>query len=57
MTEKLALVLPDGYSVTDPTGFKFKTGNISDIISALLPYVFVLAGLIFFLYLLREYPS
>jgi len=44
--EKLALNLPGGYSVEDPGGFKFTEGNIGDIINALIPYIFALAGLV-----------
>lgn len=33
-------------------GFKFTSGTIGDIISALIPYIFVVAGLILFGYLI-----
>lgn len=32
--------------------FKFKTGTLGDVISALLPYVFAIAGLILFAFLI-----
>ena len=50
--KKLALTLPDGYTIGEPEGFKFGEAKISDVISALLPYVFVLAGLILFGFLI-----
>jgi len=43
--KKLALDLPGGYSVTEPEGFKFIGGDIGEIINALVPYIFALAGL------------
>jgi len=32
--------------------FKFKTGTLGDVISALLPYIFVISGLILFVFLI-----
>lgn len=43
--EKLALDLPGGYSIQGPEDFKFTGGDIGDIINALVPYIFALAGL------------
>jgi hypothetical protein len=55
--DKLALTLPgikeeETIQIQEPTGFKFSDGTIGDIISNLLPYVFVLAGLGLFVYLI-----
>lgn len=50
--KKLALDLPGGYSVEEPEGFKFTGGTIGDVINALVPYIFALAGLILFIYLI-----
>ena len=51
--EKLALILPNGYEIQDPIptptgagGGKPRFGNIGDIINALIPYIFALAGII-----------
>lgn len=50
--QKLALKLPGDYEIQPPPGFKFAGGTIGDILSALLPYIYVLAGLILFIYLI-----
>ncbi len=50
--KKLALTLPGEYTIGEPEGFKFGEAKIGDVISALLPYVFVLAGLILFGFLI-----
>jgi hypothetical protein len=42
---KLALAFPGGYSVEGPSGFKFAGGNLGNIINALVPYIFGMAGL------------
>lgn len=42
---KLALVFPGGFQINGPAGFRFENSSVGDIISWLLPYVFVLAGL------------
>jgi hypothetical protein len=44
------LILPGGERIVDPIGSRFT--NIGDIISALLPYIFVLAGLTLFILLI-----
>jgi hypothetical protein len=53
---KIALKLPGpggGVSIQEPPGFKFGgEAKIGDIISALLPYIFVLAGLVLFIFLI-----
>ena len=49
---KLALTFPGGETIQEPEGFKFSGGTIGDIITKLLPYVFVLAGLGLFVYLI-----
>jgi len=46
--EKLALALPGGYHIDDPEGFEFTNKTLGDVITALLPYIFVLAGLLLF---------
>ncbi|KPJ70290.1 hypothetical protein AMJ51_02325 [Microgenomates bacterium DG_75] len=46
--EKLALTLPGGYSIADPEGFAFTNQPLGEVITALLPYIFVLAGLLLF---------
>jgi len=52
--KKIALTFPGGETIEGPTGFKFggKETTIGDIISDLLPYIFVLAGLGLFVYLI-----
>jgi len=50
--KKLALKLPGDYEIQPPPDFKFPGGTIGDILSALLPYIYVLAGLILFVYLI-----
>lgn len=50
--KKLALELPGDYEIAPPSGFEFTGATIGDIITALFPYIFVLAGLIFFVYLI-----
>ena len=51
--KQFALTLPgmEG-EIREPKDFKFKESNIGDIISALLPYVFVIAGLTLFILLI-----
>lgn len=49
---KLALTLPGGSKINEQDTFKFKEGNIADILSALLPYIFTLAGLVLFIMLI-----
>lgn len=54
MTDKFLAQVVDFSTITNqalPT-FKFKTAKLGDIISALLPYIFVLSGLIFFVFLI-----
>jgi hypothetical protein len=48
--EKLALSIPGGYSVEPPSGFVFtgEKANIGAVISALIPIVFSVAGLLLF---------
>lgn len=51
--KKLALILPGTEKeITEPVGFKFKDANIGDIISALIPYIFTIAGLTLFILLI-----
>ena len=50
--DRLALTLPGGSKIEDPENFKFKEAKIGDILSALLPYIFVLAGLTLFILLI-----
>jgi len=50
--KKLALDLPGDYEIESPEGFSFAEGTIGDIITDLLPYIYVLAGLILFIYLI-----
>ncbi|OGV89601.1 hypothetical protein A2Z41_02635 [Microgenomates group bacterium RBG_19FT_COMBO_39_10] len=51
--KKLALNFPGGGEpINDPTGFKFASGNIGNIINALVPYIFALAGLALLLVLI-----
>jgi len=45
-----ALILPGGERIVNPVGSKFR--NIGDIISTLLPYIFVIAGLALFIFLI-----
>jgi hypothetical protein len=53
---KLALTLPGKCNgeciINPPPGFKAEFTSIGTIISALLPYLFVLAGLMLFVYLI-----
>ena len=50
MSEKLALTLPGGTKISDPTNFKFSSGNITDILNSLVrDYVFYLAGILLLL--------
>ena len=49
---KLVLTLPGGSEIKEQDTFKFKEGNIADILSALLPYIFTLAGLVLFIMLI-----
>jgi len=51
---KLALTLPGNETINYPTNFKFgsQTSTLGDIISALLPYIFVIAGLTLFILLI-----
>lgn len=48
--KKLALTIPGGYTIEAPYGFKFtgEDATIGAVISALLPYIFSIAGLILF---------
>jgi len=51
--KKLVLTLPGTEKeITEPINFKFKNANIGDIISALIPYIFTIAGLILFIMLI-----
>ena len=50
--KKLALTFPGGETIEPPTGFEFTGGDIGDVISALLPSVYILAGLLLFIYLI-----
>ena len=51
--KKLALTLPGvEKEITEPAGFEFKNATISDIISALIPYIFTIAGLVLFIILI-----
>ena len=52
MKQLLAYELPKYSDIPGFERFKFADATISDIISALLPYVFVLAGLILFGFLI-----
>lgn len=53
---KLALTIPGECNgecvINPPEGFKGEFTDIGSVISALLPYVFVLAGLILFVFLI-----
>jgi hypothetical protein len=50
---KLALTFPGGGEIKEPEGFKFDgNSKIGDILSALLPYIFVIAGLTLFILLI-----
>jgi len=46
------MALMDAYTYEGKTDFKFVNGNVGDIVSGLLPYVYVLAGLILLLMLI-----
>ncbi len=46
--KKLALELPDGYNIEPPAGFEFTGGSIGQVIGALLPVIFSIAGLLLF---------
>ncbi|HUV42842.1 MAG TPA: TrbC/VirB2 family protein [Patescibacteria group bacterium] len=50
--KKLALTFPGGESINDPPSFAFASGNISNIINDLIPYIFALAGLALLLILI-----
>lgn len=51
--KKLALIFPGGGDVKYPDdSFKFKDAKIGDILSALLPYIFAIAGLALFVFLI-----
>ena len=50
--EKIALKLPGGESISGPTTVENKFPNIGSIITQLLPIVFVLAGIILFIFLI-----
>jgi hypothetical protein len=55
MINKIALKLPDGTTILSPEGpegFNFSGAKITDILTALLPYVFVFAGLTLFIFLI-----
>lgn len=50
---KLALTLPGGENIKEPEGLKFgNQSTIGDILSGLLPYIFVIAGLTLFILLI-----
>ena len=50
---QLALTLPGGETINNPANFNFAgNSSLGDIVSALLPYVFVLAGLTLFIFLI-----
>lgn len=49
---KLALTLPGQGVIDNPENFKFVGSSLGDIISALLPYIFVIAGLALFIFLI-----
>lgn len=44
--KKSALTLPGGYEISPPPDFKEELNTIGDIINALIPYIFALAGII-----------
>ncbi len=52
--KQLALNLPGNYNIEHPVNFKFNAvgGQIGPVISELLPYVFVLAGLLLGIFLI-----
>lgn len=50
---KFAFSLPGGETINYPDNFKFgANSSIGDIISQLLPYIFVIAGLMLFIFLI-----
>jgi len=51
--DKLVLKLPgvEG-GITEPKSFEFSDATIGDIISALIPYIFTIAGLVLFIMLI-----
>lgn len=49
---KLALTFPGGSKINEQDTFKFKEANIAGVLSALLPYIFTLAGLVLFIMLI-----
>jgi len=49
---KLVLTLPGGEIINNPKGFNPKLTDIGSIITQLLPYILVLAGLILFILLI-----
>ncbi|MCJ7792988.1 MAG: hypothetical protein MUP45_03365 [Candidatus Marinimicrobia bacterium] len=52
--EKLALTIPGGYNIEPPSGFVFtgEKANIGAVVSALIPLIFSLAGLLLFGFLI-----
>jgi len=50
--EKLALVLPGGEIIKNPTGLRSELGTLGGFVSALLPIILVLAGLTLFILLI-----
>ena len=43
------LTLPGNFTIQEPPEFKFEnSSNIGDVITALLPYIFAIAGIILF---------
>ncbi len=50
---KLALTLPGQKTINNPDNFKFgNNSSLGDIISSLLPYILVIAGLTLFIFLI-----
>lgn len=49
---KLALTLPGDLKISNPVNFKFKDASLGDLITQLLPLIFVLAGLTLFIFLI-----
>jgi hypothetical protein len=49
---KIALTLPGGETITDPLSSKLEFSDIGSLISSLIPYILVLAGLILFIFLI-----
>lgn len=44
--------LPDGTTVEGPEGFNFAGKNLSDVVSAAVPYLFAIAGMLLLGYLI-----